>query len=125
MQPLKSAHPVDIHVGQRLKMFRLRSGYTQQQLGSQVDLTFQQIQKYEKGANRMGASRLYQFSEILHIKPHDFFAGYDVADKSEQSVPQDVQKMFRIFNRIKSETYRKSLIEIGKSLLVIEKGSVS
>ena len=125
MQTPKSAHPVDIYVGQRLKMFRLKSGYTQTQLGNQVDLTFQQIQKYEKGANRMGASRLHQFSEILHIKPQDFFEGYDTSTKSEQSMPLDTQKMFRIFNRIESDAYRQSLIKIGNSLLATEKKAAS
>lgn len=65
--------PIDIHVGQRVRLRRNLLGMSQQKLGDAVGLTFQQIQKYERGANRMGASRLYQFSRILDVPVSFFF----------------------------------------------------
>ncbi|WP_291007584.1 helix-turn-helix transcriptional regulator [Ferrovibrio sp.] len=70
-------NPVDVYVGSRLKMRRTYVGMSQERLGQYVGLTFQQIQKYEKGANRIGASRLYQFSHILGVAPAFFFDGID------------------------------------------------
>jgi len=65
--------PVDVHVGKRLKIRRKALGMNQSALGDTVGLTFQQIQKYEKGANRIGASRLFEFSEILDVPISYFF----------------------------------------------------
>jgi len=64
--------PVDVHVGNRLRLRRMLLGISQEKLGQAVDLTFQQIQKYERGANRVGASRLFEFSRILDV-PVEFF----------------------------------------------------
>ncbi|HYM30072.1 MAG TPA: helix-turn-helix transcriptional regulator, partial [Candidatus Cybelea sp.] len=66
-------NPVDAHVGARLRLRRTLMGMSQEKLGEAVGLTFQQIQKYEKGANRIGASRLFQFSRILEVPPSFFF----------------------------------------------------
>lgn len=66
-------HPVDVHVGSRLRMRRTLLGLSQQKLGEKLNLTFQQIQKYERGANRIGASRLFELSRILDVKPSYFF----------------------------------------------------
>ena len=69
--------PIDVHVGSRLRMRRNMLGMSQEKLGEAVGLTFQQIQKYERGANRVGASRLYQFARVLDV-PVSFF--YDDVD---------------------------------------------
>lgn len=66
---------VDTHVGSRVRMRRMMLGMSQESLGKAVSLTFQQIQKYEKGTNRIGASRLQQFSNILQVPPAFFFDG--------------------------------------------------
>ena len=66
-------HPVDICVGRRLRARRTILGISQDQLGKAVGLTFQQIQKYERGANRIGCSRLYQFSVVLGVGVEYFF----------------------------------------------------
>ncbi len=66
-------NPVDIHVGTRVRMRRTLLGLSQEKLGDAVGLTFQQIQKYERGANRVGASRLYEFSRILDVPISYFF----------------------------------------------------
>jgi transcriptional regulator with XRE-family HTH domain len=72
---LRSEHPdpVDIHVGSRLRMRRNLVGLSQEQLGKALGLTFQQIQKYERGVNRMGSSRLYQIAQILSVPVAYFF----------------------------------------------------
>ncbi len=66
-------NPVDMHVGTRIRLRRTLMGLSQEKLGEMVGLTFQQIQKYEKGANRVGASRLYQFAKVLDVPPSFFF----------------------------------------------------
>ncbi|MEJ0063400.1 MAG: helix-turn-helix transcriptional regulator [Alphaproteobacteria bacterium] len=66
--------PIDIHVGQRLRQRRMLLGMSQEKLGDAVRLTFQQIQKYERGANRMGASRLFRIAQILSV-PVSYFYG--------------------------------------------------
>ncbi|MEA2345618.1 MAG: hypothetical protein QOF63_3787 [Thermoanaerobaculia bacterium] len=60
-------NPTDKHVGERVRMYRTKAAMTQEALGKQLGITFQQIQKYEKGTNRIGASRLQQISEILSV----------------------------------------------------------
>jgi transcriptional regulator with XRE-family HTH domain len=65
--------PVDVHVGARLRLRRNLLGLSQEQLGKACGLTFQQIQKYERGTNRMGASRLFQFSKLLEVPVSYFF----------------------------------------------------
>jgi transcriptional regulator with XRE-family HTH domain len=69
----KTPNPIDKHVGARLRMRRLMVGMSQGRLGEALDVTFQQIQKYEKGANRIGASRLQQLARVLEVPPAFFF----------------------------------------------------
>jgi transcriptional regulator with XRE-family HTH domain len=73
MAPRKQPNPIDVHVGSRLKLRRTMIGMTQEKLGEQLGVTFQQIQKYEKGANRIGASRLQEISRILDVPVAYFF----------------------------------------------------
>ena len=68
-------HPVDVHVGKRVRHRRWMVGMTQQQLGDIVGIKFQQIQKYETGANRVAASRLWEMAEALDVSPAYFFDG--------------------------------------------------
>ncbi len=76
-EPSKSSpDPVDVHVGARLRMRRNLVGMSQEQLGKATNLTFQQIQKYERGTNRMGASRLFQLSRILDVPVSWFFEDF-------------------------------------------------
>ncbi len=65
-------NPVDVHVGSRIRLRRTILGYSQQYLARKLGLTFQQVQKYEKGFNRVGASRLWDISKVLRV-PMDFF----------------------------------------------------
>lgn len=71
----KSPNPIDIYVGARVRMRRMMLGMSQEKLGDAVKLTFQQIQKYEKGTNRVSASRLQQFAHILQVPVAFFFEG--------------------------------------------------
>jgi len=69
--------PVDIHVGSRLRLLRSRSGLSQEGLAAKIDLTFQQIQKYERGANRISASKLYYIACALGVEIPDFYKHLD------------------------------------------------
>jgi len=75
MMAKKTPNPTDRHVGARVRMRRMMLGMSQEKLGDALDLTFQQVQKYEKGANRIGASRLQQISNILQVPVSFFFEG--------------------------------------------------
>ena len=77
------AHPIDHHVGQRLRQRRRLLGLTQQKLAESVNLRFQQIQKYESGANRISASRLWSLSKALDIPVAYFFEGLNGRDPSD------------------------------------------
>src|ERR1700758_4851484 len=71
----KAPNPTDKHVGSRVRMRRMMLGMSQEKLGDSLGLTFPQIQKYEKGTNRIGASRLQQISHILQVPVAFFFEG--------------------------------------------------
>ena len=71
----KTPNPTDKHVGSRVRMRRMMLSMSQEKLGDALDLTFQQVQKYEKGTNRIGASRLQQISQILQVPVSFFFEG--------------------------------------------------
>ena len=73
--PQKVPNPIDKHVGSRVRMRRMMLGMSQEKLGDALGLTFQQVQKYEKGSNRIGASRLQQISLILQVSVSFFFEG--------------------------------------------------
>ena len=75
-------NPVDVHVGNRIRLRRTILGYSQQFMARKLGLTFQQVQKYEKGCNRVGASRLWDISKVLKV-PMDFF--FEDMDKSVES----------------------------------------
>ena len=73
----KLPNPVDVHVGSRVRMRRMLIGMSQEKLGESLGLTFQQVQKYEKGSNRIGASRLYQIGAVLGVPIEFFFEGLE------------------------------------------------
>lgn len=82
----RRANPLDLHVGSRVRLQRMLLGMSQEKLGEQLGLTFQQIQKYEKGINRIGASRLFELAKVLGVSVQFF---YDDApgSYSDQSAP--------------------------------------
>jgi transcriptional regulator with XRE-family HTH domain len=88
MGKTKISHPIDRHVGSRLRMRRVMLGMSQQKLGEAFGLTFQQVQKYEKGTNRMGAGRLQEAARILDVALPFFFEGTDDGSyKLDSSTP--------------------------------------
>jgi transcriptional regulator with XRE-family HTH domain len=78
----KAPNPIDRHVGSRVRMRRILLGMSQEKLGEALGLTFQQVQKYEKGTNRIGASRLQQISTTLNVPPSFFFDGAPSLDET-------------------------------------------
>ena len=86
MMAKKAPNPTDKHVGARVRMRRMMLGMSQEKLGDALGLTFQQVQKYEKGANRIGASRLQQIAHILQVPVSFFFEGAPIAPGQEQQL---------------------------------------
>jgi transcriptional regulator with XRE-family HTH domain len=84
---IKTPNPIDKHVGSRVRMRRMMLGMSQTTLGEAFGLTFQQVQKYEKGVNRIGASRLQQAAHILHVSVPFFFEGAPGEHKMGEEAP--------------------------------------
>ncbi len=102
----KRIHEVDLHVGSRIRLRRRILGISQTKLGDALGLTFQQIQKYENGSNRVSASRLFEISQILSVEPAFFFLGLpthgpgsedpdQVTDPDEQGITQSDPEIYR------------------------------
>jgi len=79
-------HPVDVYVGNKIRETRWLAGLSQTALGMALGLSFQQIQKYEKGANRVSASKLYEIGQVLKVGPAYFFEGYDEGHEFESVI---------------------------------------
>ncbi len=113
-------HPVDVHVGSRVRLRRKLTGLSQIQLGQKLGLTFQQIQKYERGFNRVSASRLYQMSHILGV-PVSFF--FDDLDEGAGARPPDdiliireTLELVRAYYRIGNPAVRKRLYAMTEAM---------
>lgn len=83
-------HPVDIHVGQRIKEIRTVRGLTQSNVADHLGISFQQLQKYETGANRVSASRMFELSKLLNITPAFFFEGLE-GHSYDTMPPMDIE----------------------------------
>lgn len=117
------AHPVDIHVGKRVRHRRWLVGMTQQQLAEKVGIKFQQIQKYETGANRVSASRLWDISEALDVPVSFFFEGIDDSQdaSADMGVPADLLGDKEALDLIRSyyaipENQRRRLFDLARVL---------
>ena len=115
-------HPVDIHVGKRVRHRRWVLGVTQQQLGDKVGIKFQQIQKYETGMNRISASRLWDIAEALDVNVSFFFEGYadDKGEPAEGSkgdllADKEALELVRSYYAI-PETQRRKLFDLARVL---------
>ncbi len=129
----KRPDPIDIHVGSRVRLRRMILSMSQEKLGDQMGLTFQQIQKYEKGVNRIGASRLFQLATILKV-PVDFFfeempghaqPAHDPIGFSERPTETFIRdflssreglELNRSFVQIKSNKARRAIIEMVRAV---------
>ncbi|MDU9006337.1 helix-turn-helix domain-containing protein [Sedimentitalea todarodis] len=117
-------HPVDVHVGKRIRHRRWLIGMTQQQLAEQVGIKFQQIQKYETGANRVSASRLWDIADTLDVPVSFFFEGLEDADRPEgekSMLPPDLMGDKEALDLVRSyyaipENQRRRLFELARVL---------
>ncbi|HTZ35827.1 MAG TPA: helix-turn-helix transcriptional regulator [Stellaceae bacterium] len=125
-------HPTDVRVGARVRLRRNMLGLSQEKLGEAIGLTFQQVQKYERGANRIGASRLYQLGEVLGV-PISFF--YDQTDPihappvatgfaeapqagfdSDPLNRRETRELVSAYYAIKSPGIRRSMFDLARSM---------
>lgn len=91
-------HPVDRHVGQRIRQRRKTCGVSQETLANGLSLTFQQVQKYERGANRVSASKLYAIAQVLNVQPGWFFEGLP-SDGQIAALPTTGSPVTDVLNR--------------------------
>jgi transcriptional regulator with XRE-family HTH domain len=126
---LKEINPVDLHVGGRIRMRRKFLGLSQEQLAESIKLTFQQVQKYERGANRVSASKLFEIAKTLKVPVAYFFDGYAASElpegfnesQSEQFVHGFLMttegiELAEIFPRIKSPKHRRKILELVRAM---------
>jgi transcriptional regulator with XRE-family HTH domain len=129
----KAPNPIDKHVGSRVRMRRMMLGMSQEKLGDALGLTFQQVQKYEKGTNRIGASRLQQISQILQVPVAFFFEGAPIvagefepgpgmheapspAYVSDFLATSDGLSLTKAFMRIKDAKLRRRIVDLVQQI---------
>ena len=133
--PLRSArapHPVDVAVGRNLRLLRHRHRISQTRLAKALDLTFQQVQKYENGSNRISASKLYEAAQVLGVNVEDIFAGLPrqgeppVADAAPDSlgaqpeIISDGDELVHAFGRLASAKARRRAVRLIQQLAFTE-----
>ena len=128
MAATKKPNPIDIHVGGRVRLRRMMLGMSQEKLGEQLGITFQQIQKYEKGTNRIGASRLQNIAAVLSVPVGFFFDGAPgpgeagAADSKSGSYVVDFLssseglQLNRAFVRISDPRVRRRIVDLVRAL---------
>jgi transcriptional regulator with XRE-family HTH domain len=129
-QKSEGPNPTDVHVGSRIRLRRTLLGMSQERLGEAIGLTFQQVQKYERGANRVGASRLYDLSRVLDVPVSFFFEdmapqdsasaapGAVTPEKSEKDplLKRETLELVRAYYKIPDVQVRRRLFELAKAL---------
>jgi transcriptional regulator with XRE-family HTH domain len=133
--PKKQANPIDAQVGNRVRIRRMLIGMSQEKLGDLLGLTFQQVQKYEKGVNRIGAGRLYEISRILGVPIDFFYEGVAAAPEpggfsESRGAPPVMEfvssgeglQLSLAFMKIKDPKVRKRMLDLVKSLAEDEAG---
>jgi transcriptional regulator with XRE-family HTH domain len=128
-------NPIDVHVGSRVRFRRMLLGMSQEKLGQKLGLTFQQVQKYEKGINRIGASRLFDLAQVLGVSVEFFYeeapggetstdAPGGLADKTDETTivdflrSRDGLELNKAFVRITDPKTRRAIVELVRSLAV-------
>ena len=118
----KRAQKIDKVIGRNIRIHRLGKKMSQTELGDQLGVSFQQVQKYENGTNRVGSGRLYQIAAILGVHVSTFFNGGETADRERSSEsglldllaePQSV-RLIRAFSKITDTTVRRSLVQLAE-----------
>ncbi|MBA4130565.1 MAG: transcriptional regulator [Hyphomicrobium sp.] len=129
----RRANPVDKHVGERVRMRRMLLGMSQEKLGENLGLTFQQVQKYEKGVNRIGASRLFDLAQVLGVPIQFFYENMPASVSGVVAVPgmgepsgenyvadflssRDSVELNKAFARITDPRVRRSIVDMVKSV---------
>lgn len=120
----KSANKVDKLVGRNIRVHRLVRGLTQEGLGEKLGVTFQQIQKYEKGTNRVGSGRLYQIAALLEVPVTAFFEGGDThtSTRTATASPYDLLadpvslRMVQAFSEISDQRTRRAVLALVESM---------
>ena len=133
------SHPVDVHVGARMRQRRTLLGMSQTKVGEAVGLTFQQIQKYERGSNRIGSSRLFEFSKVLDVPVSHFFedmpsnalagrpmsgrgrkgfgeAGTPFEQDKDPLIKRETLELVRAYYKIRETRVRKRIFETVKAV---------
>ena len=133
----KAPNPIDKHVGSRVRMRRMMLSMSQEKLGDALGLTFQQVQKYEKGTNRIGASRLQQISNILQVSVSFFFEGApnvpsgtrheSIGDApspayvSDFLATSDGLALTKAFTRISDSKLRRRIVDLVEQIAIHDK----
>ena len=123
----KLPNPTDKHVGSRVRMRRMLLSMSQEKLGDALDLTFQQVQKYEKGTNRIGASRLHHIADILQVPVAFFFEDTPGQSKTKNDAPSpayvsdflattDGLALTKAFMQIKGAKLRRNIVNLVKEI---------
>jgi transcriptional regulator with XRE-family HTH domain len=131
--PQKQPNSIDVQVGNRIRIRRMLIGMSQEQLGDLLGLSFQQIQKYEKGVNRIGAGRLYEVARILNVQINFFYGGLaevlpSDANEMDISVPRVMEfvcsgeghELAVALMKIKDARVRKRVLDLVKALAAEE-----
>lgn len=129
MHAPRSANPVDTHVGSRLRIRRRILKISQEKLGEMLGVTFQQVQKYERGTNRVSASRLWKLSQLLDVPVGFFFEGLSgaadfdgVAEDEQPKIIYDFinspegHELAQTVSRIKDPSVRRQILDLAKAL---------
>jgi len=137
MMAKKAPNPIDKHVGSRVRMRRMMLGMSQEKLGNALGLTFQQVQKYEKGTNRIGASRLQQIAHILQVPVSFFFEGAPAVTTGTRSegmgeapspayvsdflATSDGLALTKAFTRISDSKLRRRIVDLVEQIALSDK----
>lgn len=110
----------DVRIGSLIRVQRLSKGLTQTELGNAIGIAFQQVNKYEKGVNRVPGARLEQIAKVLDMSPSDFFKGSSDRKRELESLVlvrnAAALRLLRAFNEIKSWSARNALVEIAEKM---------
>jgi transcriptional regulator with XRE-family HTH domain len=125
----KKPDAIDVEVGQRIRVQRLQCGLSQAALANQIGVTFQQVQKYEKGVNRLGAGRLTKIAKVLGVPVTTFFGAHDPEDLEGSNcgtassalkllmVP-DAPRLLRAYSQLDGEKMRQFIIDLVENIAV-------
>ena len=127
MMTPKKPDPVDVEVGQRIRIQRLQSGLSQTSLAEQLGVTFQQVQKYEKGVNRVGAGRLTKIAKVLGVPVSTFFGAHDAvttdrAERGSASSPLKLLtvpgalRLLRAYGQLHDGKMRRSIVDLVENI---------